>query len=427
MIMGGGIGGLCLAQGLRKAGMAATVYERDGSPISRAQGFRIHISPMGSQALHECLPPDLYKLFRSTCGEFGQGFTMTTEHLTELMSLTDLNSHQPPDAIQTHLSVSRITLRRVLLAGMESNVYFGKRCSSFVTLPDGRIEVRFEDGTTAQGDVLVGADGVNSAVRKQYLPQAAPIDTGVVALGGKIPLTPAVMALMPVQLLAGPMIIMARQPVSLFMAAWRREADMQRLLNERLPDSASELADEGEEDYLVLGFGARREVFGLGADLDQVKGVDLRRTLRRIVATWHPNLRKLVEMLDPADLYVNRLRTSEPVPAWPATSVTLLGDAIHSMTPYRGIGANVALKDAALLCSELVAANRGERELHAAIQRYEVAMRDYAFKAVKESREMMNRAVSDRGVAFGMTKMTMRTINAIGPIKQRLMARAGNE
>ena len=42
LIMGGGIGGLCLAQGLRKAGVSATVYERDKSPISRAQGFQIH-------------------------------------------------------------------------------------------------------------------------------------------------------------------------------------------------------------------------------------------------------------------------------------------------------------------------------------------------------------------------------------------------
>ena len=75
LIVDGGIGGLCLAQGLRKAGVSVAVFERDASPIARAQGFRIHISPMGSQALRDCLPPDLYTLFCATCGEFGQGFS----------------------------------------------------------------------------------------------------------------------------------------------------------------------------------------------------------------------------------------------------------------------------------------------------------------------------------------------------------------
>jgi 2-polyprenyl-6-methoxyphenol hydroxylase-like FAD-dependent oxidoreductase len=426
LIVGGGIGGLCLAQGLHKAGVSATVYERDTSPISRTQGFRVHISPGGSRALHDCLTPDMFALFCATCGEFGQGFYMVTEHLSELMAITPPVDPHPEDSVESHRSVSRITLRRVLLAGIEPRVHFGKRFASFASLPDGRVEVHFEDGTSAQGDILIGADGVNSAIRKQYLPDASPVDTGVVAVGGKIPLTPSIMALMPIQLLAGPMIVMARQPVSLFMAAWKRQPEQQQRLNAMLPDSASDLADEGEEDYLVLGFGARRGFFGLDSDLDQATGADLHRTLRRIALGWHPNLRKLIEMLDPAGLGVQRIRTSEPPPPWPTTNVTLLGDAIHSMTPYRGIGANVALKDAALLCSELAAVSRGEKDLLPAIHQYETAMREYGFKAVKDSREMMDRAVSDRGFAFGMTKMTMKAINALGPVKQRIMARAAD-
>lgn len=427
LIIGGGMGGLCLAQGLHKAGLSATVFERDESPIARSQGFRIHISPMGSQALHECLPADLYTLFCSTCGEFGQGFTMVTEHLTELISLTDPARLYPVDPVQSHKSASRITLRRILLSGLEPSVHFGKRLTSFTTLPDGRVEAHFDDGTTAQGDLLVGADGVNSAVRKQYLPEARVIDTGVVAVGGKIPLTPAALALMPVQLLAGPIIVMARQPVSLFMAAWKRDAEQQQRLNSLLPDSASDLADEGDEDYLVLGFGARGSLFGLDTDLKQVSGVELHRILRQVVARWHPNLRKLVEMLSPNGLAASRIRTSEPPPPWPTTNVTLLGDAIHSMTPYRGIGANVALKDAALLCREIVSAYSGKSELLPAIQRYEEAMREYGFKAVQDSRDTMNRAISQRGFGFGVMKMTMRMVNAIPPAKQRMIAQTMSE
>ena len=55
-IIGGGMGGLCLANGLKRAGIGVAVYERDQSPDSRPQGYRIHIDPQGSTALHACLP-----------------------------------------------------------------------------------------------------------------------------------------------------------------------------------------------------------------------------------------------------------------------------------------------------------------------------------------------------------------------------------
>jgi 2-polyprenyl-6-methoxyphenol hydroxylase-like FAD-dependent oxidoreductase len=70
-----------------------------------------------------------------------------------------------------------------------------------------------------------------------------------------------------------------------------------------------------------------------------------------------------------------------PVAPWVTRRITLLGDAIHSMTPYRGIGANVALKDAMRLCRALAAADRGERPLVDAIHSYEADMLDYGFRA----------------------------------------------
>jgi len=62
-VVGGGIGGLCLAQGLKKAGINVAVYERDRTRVDRLQGYRVHISPRGTSALHNCLPPELYKAF----------------------------------------------------------------------------------------------------------------------------------------------------------------------------------------------------------------------------------------------------------------------------------------------------------------------------------------------------------------------------
>ncbi|MFD1049228.1 NAD(P)-binding protein, partial [Kibdelosporangium lantanae] len=62
VVIGGGIGGLCLAQGLRLAGVGVAVYERDASPAIRAQGYRISLKDTGAKALHACLPPHLFDL-----------------------------------------------------------------------------------------------------------------------------------------------------------------------------------------------------------------------------------------------------------------------------------------------------------------------------------------------------------------------------
>jgi len=102
--------------------------------------------------------------------------------------------------------------------------------------------------------------------------------------------------------------------------------------------------------------------------------------------------------------------------------MTLLGDAIHSMTPYRGIGANIALKDAALLCSRLTEANRGDKPLLDAIAEYEGAMREYAFAAVNDSLKSMNHAVGEKkNPGYGIAKTAMRVINAVPSLKRRLI------
>ena len=67
LINGGGIGGLTLAQGLKRAGISAAVYERDRTLTDRLQGYRVHISPTGGLALNECLPPHLFEVFDRTC------------------------------------------------------------------------------------------------------------------------------------------------------------------------------------------------------------------------------------------------------------------------------------------------------------------------------------------------------------------------
>ena len=79
-------------------------------------------------------------------------------------------------------------------------------------------------------------------------------------------------------------------------------------------------------------------------------------------------------MLDETEITANPLRTSRRIAPWPTRHITVLGDAIHSMTPYRGIGANVALRDAALLCTKFVEAVQGQKPVLQAIHEYEEAI-----------------------------------------------------
>ena len=81
VIIGGGIGGLTLAQGLKKSGVSAAVYERDRTRTDRLQGYRVHINPTGSLALHECLPASLFDAFVRTCGKPSQGIRFVTERM----------------------------------------------------------------------------------------------------------------------------------------------------------------------------------------------------------------------------------------------------------------------------------------------------------------------------------------------------------
>ena len=415
LVIGGGIGGLCLAQGLKKAGVSAAVYERDETSTARSQGFRVHIDPQGSTALHACLPEHLWEIFDATGGHFSQGFAMLSDGLKELLTF-DRGEDELEDRVARHRSVSRNTLRMILLHGLEDAVHFDKRFVRYEERHDGKMVAHFADGSTADGDVLVAADGVNSLVRKQYLPHAEPIDTGVVALAGKVPLTDGVLAMLPPRLLDGPVLVLSNEPCSLFMAIWKRESGGEEQLRRLGIDGG--IAEDA--DYLTLGFAARREFYGTHGDLLTASGAVLKDAIRKKVAGWNPAVRKLVELLDEKEIMSNRLRTSEPVAAWPTTRVTLLGDAIHCMTPFRGIGANIALKDAALLCSKLVSAERSRQSLLEAIAEYESAMRVYGCEAVAGSLKSMRQATGEKGLGFGLAKTAMRVVNTVPMLRRRL-------
>jgi 2-polyprenyl-6-methoxyphenol hydroxylase-like FAD-dependent oxidoreductase len=103
----------------------------------------------------------------------------------------------------------------------------------------------------------------------------------------------------------------------------------------------------------------------------------------------------------------------------------LLGDAIHTMTPGRGAGANTALRDAALLCKTLTEVQRGREPLVDAIHDYEVEMLRYSTEAVLESRKQMNandmihKPIVGR-IQLAAMRSGMRVVNAVPALKRRI-------
>jgi len=96
------------------------------------------------------------------------------------------------------------------------------------------------------------------------------------------------------------------------------------------------------------------------------------------------------------------------------------------MTPFRGIGANVALRDASLLAKNLAAAAHGERTPIEAIHAYETAMIGYGFAAVRSSLKTMELAITKRGISFALTKAAYRVFDAVPPLKHWAFGGLGN-
>jgi salicylate hydroxylase len=430
-IVGGGTGGLCLAQALHKAGVEVSVYERSRLRTERLQGYRVHVNPRGSRALHDCLPPDLWQAFVATSGTSGNSFGFITEQLTDLLFIEDeLTSDTGHDPVDAHHSVSRITLHQVLSAGLDGVLHYGKEFERYEHAADGTVVLHFADGTSATADVLVAADGASSRVRGQYLPHAERVDTGIRAIAGKYPLTAETKRVLPTQLHAGPNNVIPPAGCGMFVAP--HELGTAHTANdlggndETLAEDAVLFDNTGS--YVMWAYAANGSRFPDGAArLSEMDGVALRDLVGGLIEDWHPSLRQLVADSPAQSVTLLPIRTSVEVPRWETTNITLLGDAIHSMTPFRGIGANTALRDAQLLGRNLAAAARGEVELVAGIRDYETQMIDYGFAAVRASLRTAQQTISSNRVGRSALKAALRVFSAIPPLKRKVFSELGNK
>jgi 2-polyprenyl-6-methoxyphenol hydroxylase-like FAD-dependent oxidoreductase len=408
-IIGAGTGGLCLAHGLKQDGLSSR-GERDHVPSDRPQGYRLSISTVGRRALKECLPQRLFQKLIKYGAKASESVTFLDHHLDRLLVVN--LPHSDRENADSELPVSRVALRHILSEELDGVIHYGKKFVAFENVPRGAVSARFEDGTSATGGVLIGADGASSWVRGQLLPSAKRLETGITAVSGKLSLSEEVRQATPAPILRGPTLILG--PGGCFMFASTVDYE---------DGAASGEEPYDREKYVMWGFSAHRDALGLSAELSAVDPQLATDAVIALMDDWHPVLRGLVRGADPSTITAFAVKTSVPIPPWATRRVTLLGDALHNMTPFRGIGANTALRDAAALRRALAAVVRGDADLLDALAAYERGMIRYGFAAVQASLKNMERFHAAGRLARTMVKSLFRVIDHVPPLKPMFLGR----
>lgn len=380
LIAGGGVGGLCLAQGLRKRGIPVAVYERDENAESRTQGYRLRIDEHGRGALAACLQGDLYDLTEATSNKLYMPRGVSYDHM-----LNEISSHSPPNTplnpAKASMVVNRRTLRQILLTGMSGIVKFGHCVTGYEHIGD-QVRVHFADGGTATGDLLVIADGINSIARRQRLPQAEILDTGLRGIYGHMTLDADALTWIPEQLLGGSRPVLGPNRRTLALGAFRPRMPVAEAVAQIAPEADLEVVP----DYLKWTLVAPVECYPVSEQRLFADGpAALHALATEMTEGWHPVLRRLLERSHVETTFALSIRAMVPTAEWPSNNVTVLGDCIHATTPVGGVGANTALRDAALLSYRMADVVAGRLSLVEGISRYEDEMRNYAYEAVNSS------------------------------------------
>jgi 2-polyprenyl-6-methoxyphenol hydroxylase-like FAD-dependent oxidoreductase len=137
-------------------------------------------------------------------------------------------------------------------------------------------------------------------------------------------------------------------------------------------------------NYIYWVLIGRADLFGKpDSELLRLTGVDSAALSLKLTEEWDPAVRSLFELQDTAQSSTLRVSSAKPViPFWkPSGRITLLGDAVHAMSPCGGVGAVTALKDAAVLVCKITEGGINEKSIGA----YEAEMRQYAKMSIERS------------------------------------------
>ena len=335
VIVGAGIGGPALSIALTRAGIESTVYEASDAPRDDAGAF-LNLAPNGLSVLRAL-----------GLGSRLDGLGFQNDQLIFHNEAGRTLAEVPVGGV----TVMRGALSRAIREAAEDagvRFEFGKTLSS-VTAHDASVTARFEDGTTAVGFSLVGADGIHSRTRYSYFPDAPkPTYTGIINLGGVVQtdLEPTGRAMH--------MVFGCR---GFFGYAVR----------------------PGGETYWFSNF-AQKEEPARGALMNATSD-----SYRQQLLDVHQN--------DPQEVTRILQALSGPIGAWPVYdilslpswhrgAICLMGDAAHAVGPHVGQGASLALEDAFVLAKCL----RDVPEASQAFSTFERIRRSRVEPILKQSR-----------------------------------------
>lgn len=370
LISGAGLASLLLARSLLRNSIPFLVFERDQSISFRAQGYRLRLSNEGLDAIENVLGPEGFQKFWDKCGKTGgaKGFgaidAITGEDITDILERQKSNEPKPPNAPTKEVlssrdgktvGISRGDMRALFLEGCEPYVKWGHQVTGYELTPNG-VQAVFKDGTkSVEGDLLVGGEGIYSKVAKQVSQgKLKTFDTGARGIHGQAP-TAAFKDL--------------GEGVWRIVDETKSDGKVFTITNVRPGD----MDDPSVEFGWTMG-GQPGVIKPPNNDF-QIIGKPAADIAKSLTAKWHPRVRSLFEQMNEQEAAFWKITCSTPsgVPQWTNESrVTVIGDAVHSMTPAGGIGANTAMRDSALLGKLLAEAGGWKDGITAA---YEKEMR----------------------------------------------------
>ncbi|HTO60141.1 MAG TPA: FAD-dependent monooxygenase [Bradyrhizobium sp.] len=351
LIIGAGIAGPVAAMLLRRTGMEVQVFE--AWPHSTGVGGGLQIAPNGMHVLAEAgLAPDLIRR-----GAICQSIDFYAQSGAALGSV---NRNMAERFGQPAVSLRRAVLNETIIEkAWSSNVelYFEKRLARIEDRPDQPIVAHFTDGSSAEGDILIGADGVHSAVRDHVVPDAPkPFDTGLVGFGGFVPRS---------------LLEAAGVGPSLAMTFGRSGFFGYGYCSPELQDGAMCWSTQPAHGLDAATFRA----------MDQAA---LRKHLHGFHAGWHDPIPQLIDALE--EVVVTATLDVATLPTWSRGRTLLIGDAAHATSPHAGQGASIALEDAYRLACAL----QSEPEIGIAFQNFEAERRPRAERIVALARRNGN-------------------------------------
>jgi salicylate hydroxylase len=314
LIAGGGIGGITLAQALRQRGIEARLFEQ-ATAFSQV-GAGIQLSANATRVLRKLGLGDAL----ARVGVYPEGRDYRAWDSGDRLYWTPLGERAEAHFGAPYYHAHRADLLDVLLGGLGDT---GFHLSSHVDRFEqdaGGVTITLADGSTATGDVLIGADGIHSTVRAQLFGRELPRYTGNVAWRGLVPAERV--AHLDLGRVTGVWMGPNRSIVQYYVAAGRT-FNWIGISRSEQPARESWLAEGRIEDALEE------------------------------YAGWHDTIRTIIAATP--RVLRQALYDREPLPDWRAGRVALLGDAAHPMMPFYAQGAAQSIEDAYVLAGCLAA------------------------------------------------------------------------